>query len=137
MLTTKARGVVLELEFGVACVARGGVVGFVYGDMAPYDVILDNGRRLLRVQTKKSTLRENGRWLMNARPRIDGRAIPYGEGALDCIATVAGEHWYFFFDVTLLPTSVTIYPGDPTCPHDKLRDAWELLGLPKVTTALV
>ena len=137
MTTPKLKGAAHELLFAAECVARGGTVSFTFGEEAPYDFILDNGGRLIKMQLKKAHYRPGQkRWVANSqrRSRVDhpttSVAVPYVRGAVDCIATLAGQHWYFFIDVHLLPTCVGMYPDRASCPYAELRDRWALIGLP-------
>jgi len=103
----KIVGTVLELEFAAECIGRGAIVSQPFGDNAHYDFLVDNRKRIYRVQVKAASLKADGksysvnltRKLPKMRPQAPGgssRSVPYEEGALDCIVTKAKGTWYFF-----------------------------------------
>jgi hypothetical protein len=136
-VSTKTSGSLLELEFAVACLERGGIISFPFGENAPYDVIVDNGNRLFRLQLKRAHYRPQGdRWMANTWRRRRGEregtsvAVPYTAGVLDGIVTKVENAWYFLMDVPSLRTSTTICPQRESCPYRVAKNAWMLIGLP-------
>lgn len=139
MPSPKTSGTAHELAFAAACAARGGIISFTFGDNAPYDLIVDNGVRLIKVQLKKAHYRpKQRRWVANAwrRSRLSNPttsvAVPYKDGEVDCVVTLAGSNWYFLFNVHALPSCVGIYPDRDTCPYGQVKDDWQLIGLPNI-----
>lgn len=58
-LTTKQKGNITELACAVALMQYGYKVSFPYGEDCKYDMILDTGKHLYRIQCKTSSLLDN------------------------------------------------------------------------------
>jgi hypothetical protein len=138
---TRLAGQVLELEFALECISRGAVVSQPMGDNAHYDLLVDDGSAIHKVQIKKSSIHKNGRGyfvnitrkLPKMRPGDAGgssRAVAYEDGQIDCIATKAKGVW-FFFGTGHLNKDATVYPD---AAHDAYvgnhgKHKWEMIGL--------
>jgi hypothetical protein len=150
MLGNKIKGNLVAMAFMCECTRRGGVVSVPLADDHPYDVVVDNGGQLIRVQVKKSNCDSLGRWSCNTRKRKMNyaspvhattfsdengddcrtqscRIVPYLPGEIDCIVTCVANSWYFFTDIHLLRNNKWINPKRP----DQTRDNWAAIGLPR------
>jgi hypothetical protein len=138
----KIIGTVLELEFAAECIRRGAVVSQPFGDNAHYDFLIDNGRKIYRVQVKTASVKADGksysvnltRKLPKMRPSAPGgssRSVPYEAGALDCIVTRAKGSWFFFDRPHVLTGNEGIYPEAEIHRYkgNRGRERWDLIGL--------
>lgn len=48
-------GIAAELLFSHECLLKGYIVSYPIGNFAPYDVIIDNGKKLLKIQVKRAS----------------------------------------------------------------------------------
>lgn len=56
-MDNKPKGELVELKFQVEAMSRNLIVAKPYGDSMPYDFIVDNGTRLLKIQVKATSYR--------------------------------------------------------------------------------
>ncbi len=126
----KWRGVETELLFLYEAWSRGLRVSHPYGDMAPYDVIVEAAGKLSRVQVRLLSDSEHRATVATGHGR--GQLRPYTKADIDVLAVYAAKIpvWY------LIP--VEAFEGvirlrlAPHLPHsrgkfEKWRDAWHLL----------
>ena len=138
-LTSKTVGLLVALPFASECIGRGAIVSEPFGDDARYDVVVDNGKRLLRVQVKTACLKSPGVFYFNGRRRSmiyrspngdsSGPACyvtPYAPHEVDCVVTNVLGLWYVYDDPHTFKNNVYIYPDKP----DSARSNWSALGLP-------
>jgi len=91
MLETKQKGLVTELQCITYFYQLGYLVSIPYGENSRYDFIVDIGSKLLKVQCKSSTLKEEGviefscrSTRVNATENISRR---YTKDEIDCFCT--------------------------------------------------
>jgi hypothetical protein len=138
---TRKSGLVLELDFALACISKGATVSQPFGDNAHYDLLVDDGKRIHRVQVKKSSPKKDGkgyfvnitRKLPKMRPGDEGgssKAVAYEDGQIDCVATEAGGVW-FFFGPGNLKKDATVYPnaGKDDYSGNHGKNMWGIIGL--------
>lgn len=138
----KITGSALELEFAAECIRRGAVVSQPFGDNAHYDFLVDDGKKIHRVQVKSASAKEDGksfsvnltRKLPKMRPNDPGgssKSVPYEEGVLDCIVTRAKGVWFFFDKPHTLTANESVYPepNGKEYKGNRGRDQWNLIGL--------
>ncbi|MGH9581036.1 MAG: group I intron-associated PD-(D/E)XK endonuclease [Terriglobales bacterium] len=126
----KRRGAETELLFLHEAWKRGLTVAHPYGDLAPYDFIVDAGGTLKRVQVRLLSDPEHGSTVGSGHGR--GQRKPYTKAEIDVLAVYAAQTpaWY------LIP--VEAFAGirrlrlAPHLPHgrgkfEKWRDAWHTL----------
>jgi PD-(D/E)XK endonuclease len=139
----KTRGAVLELTFAAECMQRGAIVSQPFGDDAPYDLLVDNGKRIYRVQVKVASPTDATRRSFSVNttrkvPTLKTTAstscvsVPYTAEQLDCIVTKAGDYWFFFSDVDKLPGNVAVYPKADSAAYswNTGKNRWSDVGLP-------
>jgi len=137
-LTSKTVGLLVALPFASECIGRGAIVSEPFGDDARYDVVVDNGKRLLRVQVKTACLKSPGVFYFNGRQRSmiyrspngdsSGPACyvtPYAPHEVDCVVTNVLGLWYVYDEPHTFKNNVYIYPDKP----DSARSNWSALGL--------
>ncbi len=138
----KGTGYILELELALECMKRGANVSQPIGDNAHYDLLVDNGNVILKVQVKSSSvdLKDTTKYWINTQRKLptmsassgpSSIAVAYAEGAIDLIASKADGVWFFFDNCHLLPSSVTVFPSRDRNGNkwNSSKDNWALLGL--------
>jgi hypothetical protein len=102
-----------------------------HGDSAPYDVVVDNGRRLLRVQVKSVAKRHRDSYEINAgRGRFIKRAYTCAE--IDFLAAwIVPDDTWFIIPVAALRCRKTLRLSR-SGHFLGYREAWTLLGLPRL-----
>lgn len=131
-LSSKARGEWAELVFLQEARRRGFLVSKPYGDTAPYDVLLDNGRRIFRVQVKSVGTATNGGYRINAGSGARMKR-PYKLGEIDFIAAyiIPLDLWYIIPTRAFVPRiSVALFPRGLRGKYEEYCKAWKLFGRP-------
>jgi PD-(D/E)XK endonuclease len=99
-----------------------------YGDSSTYDVGIEVGGRLLRVQTKSTTFRGGRTYTCNLTGP-GGRA--YRPGTVDYFAVylIPVDTWYILPFAKTRKTSVSLQftPGKEGHKYEGYREAWHLL----------
>jgi hypothetical protein len=142
-LGNKTKGNLVAMEFMCECTRRGAIVSVPLADDHPYDVVVDSGMRLMRVQVKKANYDKlRKRWSCNATRKkmrymsttlANGncdnikshRFIPYSPSEIDCLVTRDSSGWYFFTEIGGLRSNKWINPDKPS----PARHRWDLIGL--------
>ncbi len=105
-----------------------------WGDSSPYDVGVEHGRQLIRVQVKSTSYRLANGYLCGFRPNQKGK--PYTTRKVDFFAAyiVPEEVWYVIPAAVVLKTkglSLMLCPVQPlkrNCyKYESYREAWKLL----------
>src|SRR5574341_209525 len=100
---TSGKGDLSESSVLRAFIKAGFVVSMPFGDGAPYDLIVDTGKRLLKVQVKTGRLR--GGCVLFAAQRINGhhgtRRYKYDEGEIDLFAVYCPDNEQIYLVPTL------------------------------------
>jgi hypothetical protein len=138
----KGTGYILELEFAVECMKRGANVSQPIGDNAHYDLLVDNGAQVLKVQVKSASVdkKNSEKYWINTQRKLptmssskgpSSKAVAYAEGEIDLIVSKADGVWLIFDNCHLMPSSITVFPKRK--PEDNKwnsgKDNWTLLGL--------
>jgi hypothetical protein len=137
-LGSKELGDLGELAFVLAATAKGLPVAKPFGDCRRYDLIVDSGRRLLRIQVKSVFRRsKRGNYEVHAsRQRLSTR-LPYTALDIDFVAAYIApkDIWYLVpVSVILTRTCICLYPDGSrkkkdkgTARYEKYKEAWHLL----------
>ena len=135
--TFKQRGEWVELQFMAAAASRGFRVLKPWGDSLEYDVAIEHGGDITRVQVKSSSVRNGTGYFCQFRRNYLIRE-PYSLDEVDLFAAyvIPVETWYLIPAVVILkPTpklGITIYPvtalTEDRYKYEQYRDAWGLLG---------
>ncbi len=134
--TFKERGEWVELMF-MAAASHGYRVLKPWGDSLEYDVAIEHGGALVRVQVKSSSVRNGTGYFCQFR-RNWLVEEPYSLDELDLFASyvVPVKTWYLIPAIVILKptlkTGITVYPVTPLkedrYKYEQYRDAWGLLG---------
>jgi hypothetical protein len=133
--TFKERGEWVELQFMAAAVRKGFKVSKPWGDSSAYDVGVESGERILRVQVKSTDCRTEYGYLCQFKPGPGSK--PYTLKKIDYFAAyvIPKDVWYVIPAKVLLggegKLALTLLPENPKSPeryaHECYREAWELL----------
>lgn len=127
-LTRKQRGEMAEAEFLAKAVSLGFCVSKPFGESSRYDLIVDNGRRLLRVQVKSAFQRTRGNsYKIQAR---GNNGLPYNATEIDFLVAwiVPVDAWYVFpvrqFEKY---SQMELFPATRwgRSKFEKFREAWD------------
>lgn len=130
--TAKVRGEVAETAFLHRAVCLGLVVSRPWGDSARYDFVVDDSRRLYRVQVKSVSQAHCGAYEVNAgHGRFIKRA--YSRRDIDLLAAyvVPCDAWYLLPVAAFSPRkTVRLFPHrrPRQAQFERFREAWRLLG---------
>jgi hypothetical protein len=133
--TFKERGEWVELQFMARAVRLGFKVSKPWGDSSAYDVGIESGQRILRVQVKSTDCRTQYGYLCQFKPNAHSK--PYTLKQVDFFAAyvIPEDVWYLIPAAVLLrgkhKKALTLLPAKPKHPErykcESYRDAWALL----------
>jgi hypothetical protein len=137
-LGTKRMGELAELAFMHRAASQGIGVARPYGDSHPYDILVQHGRKLSRIQVKScfglERRGQTGFPIIVASHRA-GKHVGYSIEEIDFIAAYIARYdaWYLipieslgkFKYIRLYPTGRKIKRGGGL--YEQYRDAWRLL----------
>ena len=139
-LGSKRMGELAELGFMYRAASHGFGVARPYGDSHPYDILLQHGRRLLRIQVRSTFSREHNRGHNPGFSIIVSRHVGKGKAAysvaeIDFIAAFVAPHdaWYLIpVDALGNNKAIRLYPGPKRLKRlggffEQYREAWHLL----------
>jgi hypothetical protein len=132
-------GELAELGFMYRAATHGFGVARPYGDSHPYDILLQHGRRLLRIQVKscfttKRAFRNAGFQILAAHHRGKGKT-GYSIEEIDFIAAFVAPYdtWYLIpVDALGQNKAIRLYPANKRLKrlggfYEQYREAWHLL----------
>ncbi len=131
--SSKRKGETAELRFWWAATERGLIVSRPHGDSARYDFIVDNGRRLFRIQVKSTSCRSKQGYLFQT---VRAHRLAYTRSDLDFFACylVPFDIWYIVpIGVAEGITGVWVHPQSRWRRgrhFERFREAWALLLAP-------
>ena len=125
----KERGEWAELYFMMMAVGLGMKVLRLFGDSGRYDVGVENGSRVLRVQVKSTIYkRRNGEYSLNV---MGPQRKKYEPGSVDFFAVllIPRDDWYIIpFEVMgRTNSSIHFSPEGMRQKYARYREAWHLL----------
>ncbi len=133
--TFKERGEWVELQFMARAVRNGFKVSKPWGDSSAYDVGIESGERILRVQVKSTDCRTQYGYLCQFKPNAHSK--PYTLKQVDFFAAyvIPEDVWYLIPAAVLLrgkkKKALTLLPERPRHPErykcEGYREAWGLL----------
>jgi hypothetical protein len=138
---SKRKGEMAELIFVIKAASMGFAVSKPYGDSEPYDLVVEEKGRLLRIQVKSVfTTRRWGYSVAVARKRLRHH-IRYSTQEIDFIAAYVVPHdaWYIVPVAEIVNSiHIRLYP-EGTKKRDggrfeKYREAWDLLRIDAPTS---
>jgi hypothetical protein len=133
--TFKERGEWVELQFMAGAVRKGFKGSKPWGDSSAYDVGIESGQRILRVQVKSTDCRTQYGYLCQFKPNAHSK--PYTLKQIDFFAAyvIPEDVWYLIPAAVLLrgkkKKAVTILPEKPRHPerykYEYYREGWVML----------
>src|SRR5579863_1162590 len=132
VLTRKQRGEMAEAAFMAVAAALGLRVSKPWGESSRYDLIVDTGKKLLRVQVKSAhRAGEYGGYTFHAH---GNSSRVYGTDEIDVLAAyvVPVGAWYLFpVEEFRKYRSMKLFPESRRrkSKFEKFREAWELVGV--------
>jgi hypothetical protein len=134
---SKRKGMMAELIFVVKAASMGFAVSKPYGDGEPYDLVVEENGRLLRIQVK--SVFTTARWgysIAVARRGYHRPIVQYSAQEIDFIAAYVVPHdaWYIVpISEIGSSTQIHLYPEgakrNDGAHFEKYREAWDLLRL--------
>ncbi len=126
----KKQGEMAELQFLAKASSLGFTISKPYGDSSRYDFILDNGRRLLRVQVRSSGSLNSGVYQIHTRGGKKPR--PFTDKEIEAIiAYVIPEDAWYVIPIKAVPTTTNVFLAPHVyrskAKYELYRDAWHLL----------
>lgn len=109
----KAKGLLAESRFQTLAIELGYTVSLTFGDNAEYDMVIDNGSGLKRVQVKStSILVDEGRVYRCLIARGKNNKERYSEDAYDLLAVhvTPEKAWYLIPKEDLKTMNLKLYP---------------------------
>jgi hypothetical protein len=130
--TTKRRGELAEMAFMLKARTLGFRLAKPFGDSERYDVIVDSGKSLWRVQVKSTTTILNGRYHVNSHRRTNGNVVAYDPSEIDfLVAYIIPEDAWFILPIQAILTRTSLlfcFKDDPKGGlYGTYREAWHLL----------
>lgn len=130
---TKERGAWAELYFMVMAMSQGLNVSSPYGGLGPYDVGVENGGPILRVQVKCTLYQcSKGCYCMSVNVKDGSRGRRgYARGTVDFFAIyiIPTDDWYILPYEVVGDRDANLFfrPGVKGQKYDEYREAWDLL----------
>jgi hypothetical protein len=115
-----------ELCFAAKAASEGLAILKSHGDSLPYDVAVDNGAQLLRVQVKAVGTLASGYYIANCVRR---NARPYRSDEIDFLAVyLVPEDLWYVIPVRALKGRRSLYlHPNRACAYEQYCEAWHLL----------
>jgi len=108
-------------------------VARAWGDSARYDVVVESGGRLLRVQVKSTVCRsKSSRWSYVCAVHPNLRTRPYRRGEFDFLAAyvIPADVWYIIPSRVVVRGKmgmIVLSPFHPRHKYRRYKEAWHLL----------
>lgn len=132
--TNKQYGSLYEAMFIVEALKRNLHVCDPRGDYLPYDFVVDNGKRLLKIQVKGTkTASESGFKVTTAKGNSTGKKTPHDKGAYDFLVAVVltdgNTHWYIIPESEVRNQMAVKFYINPTSTgkFEKYKHGWDLI----------
>ena len=122
----KVRGEWVELKFLERAMELGLHVSKPWGDVMPYDFVIERGGRFVRVQVKSTMFVDRGGYSCTVR----GSCGPYQGHPFEYVAAYVFQEdaWYIIpADLVLGQGSIALYPKLENAKYEPYREAWHLL----------
>lgn len=128
---SKLQGECSEAVFVVECLRRGLAVAHPYGDSCRYDLLVDCGGRISRVQVKSVSRRSpDGAYHLAVMRSVCSRKKAYSRGDFDLLAAylIPCDTWYIIPVAAVADIkTIAIHPGRARRRLERYRNAWDLL----------
>lgn len=126
---SKNQGDIGELAFTLKAKNLGFNVAKPYSAITPYDLILDNGVELLKIQVKTTTskTKHNGYKVATGRGRHSKEAYSITDVDYFALYIIGLDIFYIVPAHQITTTTLNLYPGNKSHRLDTYRNAWHLL----------
>ncbi len=129
----KERGEWAELQFMAKAAGQGLRVARAWGDSARYDVVVESGGRLLRVQVKSTVCRSKSSrlsYVCAVHPNL--KTQPYRRWEFDFVAAyvIPEDVWYIIPSRAVVKGNmgmIVLTPGNARHKYKRYKEAWHLL----------
>jgi hypothetical protein len=131
MTNCKRRGEWAELQFMARAAKAGLRITFPWGEMARYDVVVENRGNFVRVQVKSTAYqRPEGCYICGAHP--SATSPPYKRGDFDFLAAyvIPEDLWYIIpakLIVSGKKSAIVLFTTTPNSRWAPYKEAWDLL----------
>jgi len=130
--TAKEIGEWAELQFMAKAATYGLRIAKAWGDSARYDVIVEGGGRLLRVQVKSTAYRSPNSCGYVCSVHPNSKTRPYTRRQFDFLAAyvIPEDVWYIIPSRRVVkPTNrmIVLSPSNPRQKYRRYKEAWHLL----------
>ncbi len=116
-----------EYRFAAECLHKGMLPCWPSSDGCAYDMVIDTGKHLYRVQvkgTKKTASTINFVFKMRTRAKVR----PYTKKDVDFVVLfVFAVEAFYIIPIADVRLTFNVKPNDPYCKNLKYRNAWHLL----------
>ncbi len=130
-LPPKARGELAEARLVTKLMEMGITVAKPLGDSAKWDLIIQAGRKISRLQVKSAWVKSGTGYQISAGPSYNhkhGCRRCYGLDEIDfLVAYIAPEDTWFVFPVRVVRDNNVFVKTDPGWRLARYRERWELL----------
>jgi len=132
MKNAKRRGEWAELQFMAKASKFGLRISKPWGDMARYDMVIDNGGKLVRVQIKSTISQRSGGlyYMCGLRTCPGGKPYQFGEFDFLAVYIIPEDIWYIIpagLVVTGKRRAILLFPSGATSKYGAYKEAWDLL----------
>jgi hypothetical protein len=128
----KSRGEWAELQFMAKAAKFGLRILKPWGEMARYDMVIDNDGRLVRVQIKSTMSKRSGGLYYLCNLRTGNVKKSYQKGEFDFVAAyvIPLDVWFIIpagAVVTGKSRAILLFPSSATSKYGAYKEAWDLL----------
>ena len=137
MSNRKKLGTIYEAAFRLEALSLGLDVCPAEGDYLPYDCIIDNGKKLYRVQVKGTSYKQPYKtceyMVTTAMGAKSSKKTPYTDNAYDilacCVDTGDARIWYIIPKAKIAKRlSIKLFPNPTSIGQwEKYRHGWDLI----------
>jgi len=125
---SKNQGDIGELAFTLKAKSLGFNVAKPYSSITPYDLILDNGFELLKIQVKTTTSRvRDGYKIATGRGRHSKESYSITDVDYFALYIIELEIFYIIPSHQIEVTTLNLYPHNTEHHLEIYRNAWDLL----------
>jgi PD-(D/E)XK endonuclease len=129
----KSQGELAELAFMLKAASRGLQLARPWGDNGRYDIIIDSGHKLWRVQVKSTTNFDGYGYRIATYWKSTTKHVTYTAEQIDFLAgyVIPEDTWYILPVKAFTPRkAVLVYPRRSTDHgrYEQYREAWHLMG---------
>jgi len=133
-VNNKQAGTLYESMFKTEALKRGIAVSAPEGDYLPYDVIVDNGKRLQRIQVKGTGSKQSSGYKVTiGKGNSLSQKKARDKDSFDVLAVVVvanGEHFWYLIPESAIGSNITLkvfLNPDSRGKYEKYKHGWDLI----------